>query len=265
MAAPTNARAVLRGVMARCIHQPRGAVLCEPSSVRCLRCLLVVSLPLFGCAGASPPETGGPTNEPDGPSSASAYVTGDYIVYVYDGRFSEAEVVLHEEVVAVEGIRLTIDVRASRGEEALRWIQVVMDTPENRENNVIDELYEVVDGDRIPLVNENNADLVRLYRWTLPDCGPSGEQLLTVRSENRNIDVSGATLSCDCQRQQMRCGGEPAEMVSCGCPDFVWTHAFAEVTGPGDDLPYWRMSVREHGRRTPGGASDEAAAERAGR
>jgi hypothetical protein len=43
---------------------------------------------------------------------------------------------------------------------------VVTDTPENQRNK--DALYEVVDGKRKRLENENNRALKRLYGWTLP-------------------------------------------------------------------------------------------------
>lgn len=37
---------------------------------------------------------------------------------------------------------------AQRGDARRQWIQVVTDTADNRENNVVDALYEIVDGER---------------------------------------------------------------------------------------------------------------------
>lgn len=166
-------------------------------------------------------------------------------MYRYDGSFSQDPVILREEVIQREGLRLTIDVRATRGSDELHWIQVVTDTPENRDNNVIDELYEVMDGARMRLPNEGNADLLRLYAWTLPACGPPAAPL---PSETRALTIGTTPMNCTCERQRMQCDGVSSEMTSCDCPDLLWTHGFGEVLRAGEATPYWRMVVGEQAR-----------------
>jgi len=208
---------------------------------------LVFGWVLCGCGAAGPTNSAEPlaNTSSAAPRSgaeqpSSAYAVGDRVVYSYDGSFSERPVVLTEEVVAVEGLQLTITVSVTRGSDELHWIQVVTDTPDNRDNNVIDELYEVVDGERVRLANEGMTDIMRLYAWTLPPCGPPVEPL---SAETREVMIAGMQTSCTCERQRMQCDGQTSEMTSCDCPDFVWAHGYGEVTRRDEHLPFWRVRV----------------------
>ncbi|MGE0787482.1 MAG: hypothetical protein AB7S26_17545 [Sandaracinaceae bacterium] len=122
---------------------------------------------------------------------------GDRVRYVYTGLFTDDPVTLEEEITEADGLRLTMTVQAHRGPEVRTWIQVVTDTAENRERNVVDELYEVRGSDWVRLANEDNHDLVALYGWTLPDCEPP---VAPLPSEERTLSVGESTFHCDCER-----------------------------------------------------------------
>ena len=204
-------------------------------------------------AGCSGPETAPVHASSSGAEHASSspaaetseHRVGDYVVYRYSGTFSEAPVVLREDITEARGLRLSIDVRSTRGDEERRWIQVVTDTAHNRENNVVDELYEVVEGERRLLDNVDNSDILRLYDWTLPPCAPPVEPL---EPEARTLSVAGDRFDCTCDRQRMQCGEQTSILTECECPDFVWGHAFGEVAREGEDEPFWLVEVVEHGR-----------------
>ncbi len=203
----------------------------------------LIVLSCFACGGASSASEA--TATPDDESGAAPltrYEVGDTITYEYAGAFSEAPVVLTETIESVEGAQLRIRVDATRGDETRQWIQVVTDTEENRDANVIDALYEVQDGEEVLLENEGNRDLLRLYAWTLPPCrGPSE----AVGSETNDVDVAGQSLSCECKTVTMTCADAPARMTTCDCPDLVWTHGGGRVVLDGQEEPFWSMTVTD--------------------
>lgn len=133
---------------------------------------------------------------------------------------------------------------AERGNERREWIQVVTDTAENRAQNRVDELYEVVDGDRVLQANEGNADLLRLYAWTLPTCVPPVE---TLASEQREIVVGGQRFASECARQEMTCEGQRATMTTCESESFVWGNVYADVIA-NDGSSLWQVRVLRAGR-----------------
>ena len=208
-------------------------------------------------------------SSPNGPATAGAeqtdsattaaqsrYVLGDYVEYEYAGSYSVRPTLLRERVTLVDGLQLEIEVTAKRGTEHRSWIQVVTDTEANRTRNIVAELYEVIDGQRVRLENRSNADLMRLYSWTLPDCGPpresGGEHEELDRHRERDIPLGAEAQSCRCARQRVRCDDRPATMETCECPDFLWGHGFGEVVIDGESTPYWRVRVRDAGRTQSG-------------
>ena len=169
------------------------------------------------------------------------------MIYRDQGTYSPEPVILEETVTAVDGLRLAIDVTATRGGQQRRWIQVVTDTEENRENNAVDELIEVVDGERHALDAHDGRELVRLYGWTLPPCGAFEE---APEPEARDITVGSETYACRCVRARTTCEGSPATAVIRECPDFVWGHAYGEVRLDGSEgEPLWSLRAMESGRR----------------
>ncbi len=176
----------------------------------------------------------------------SRYRVGDWVTYQYTGQFSEDPVSLREEVVAQDGLRLRIRVTITRGAEQRRFEQVVTDTPENRNENKVDELIDL-DGDTaVPLANEGNKDLLRLYAWTLPPC--EGKQSAG-ESEMRSLELAGARFECKCSGFEQTCGGKAHHGNACECPKFLWTHGSASLRSAEDDEELWRVEVEDFGPR----------------
>lgn len=181
------------------------------------------------------------------PAAESRHQLGGYVIYRYDGTYTEEPITLEEHVTEVDGLRLAIAVRATRGDESREWIQVVTDTEENRQNNVLDELYEVVDGERRPLSVVGPQEIVRLYGWTLPSCGAQGDPS---EAEPREISIGSTAYECSCVRARTTCDDRAATVEACECSDFVWGHAYGEVQIDGsDESPLWRVQVVESGVR----------------
>ena len=211
---------------------------------------------MWACGGASagvPATSTDPAAASSEATGVSGHVEGGFVVYRYDGTYTEAPVTLEEEVTGVEGNRLTIEVTATRGEETRRWVQIVTDTEENRRDNVVDELYEIVDGERRALAADDPATLMRLYGWTVADCGGFGDA--TAR-EARALRIGDASYACECVRRPATCEGAPAVMETCECPELAWGHAYGEarLEGAGAQEPLWRMVTLETGTRSTGGA-----------
>jgi hypothetical protein len=219
----------------------------------------IVAIALAGCdpsIGAAPPnvpataKTGAPTPKATRETAeqraeqGSRLRAGDYVVYAYSGSYSKLPVTLRERVLAQDGLRLTIEVAAQRGDEQKRWLQVVTDTPENREKNLVDELYELAGADRQHLPNADNADLMRLYAWTLPPCKGKHEHAGKVDVE---LPVAGVRFKCTCTSILRECSGKPAQIETCDCPDFVWRHASGEARPLDDAEVLWRTEVKEFG------------------
>ena len=184
------------------------------------------------------------------PKPNTRYRLGDFVVYRYSGTFSAAPVTLREEIKEKDGNRLTIEVEARRGAETRRWIQVVTDTPENQANNVIDELYEIVDGERRRLANEDNRDLYRLYEWTLvmPDGRPSGLSRSKVE-----VSIGGQRFTCERTTGKNTLRGELMRFESHTCPGFVWTHGPAKMIDLTTKEEILRVEIESWGtRRTAG-------------
>jgi hypothetical protein len=175
----------------------------------------------------------------------TAYSLGDYVVYRYTGRFTPRPVVLREQIVHVAGNRLHIEVSVVRGDDRRRWVQVVTDTPENQKNNVVDELYEIVGGKRVQLPNEDNADLLRLYSWTLvmPDGRPTD-----IAEEPRAVTIGERDYACMAVTGRTTVEGRPVRFEDVSCPDFVWTHAYSRFLAE-DGAEILQVEVIEAGRR----------------
>lgn len=193
---------------------------------------------LLGCAGA-PPAPRAPSQPP------TRYRVGDRIVYRYTGEALAAPVDLEERIVARDGARLRIAVTATRGGEVLRWVQVVTDTPENRAANRVDELYLVADDGREErLPNENNADLLRLYAWTLPAI--EAVPTRTISETTQRLSFAGREWTCRVTEQALDGAGDDARMRTSECDELVWTHGPASLTVGGETL--WSVDVVEVSR-----------------
>jgi len=210
--------------------------------------LLAASLLGVGCSRApvapNRPTEPGPGAEPV-TAEASLYRPGDFVVYRYSGLFSETPVELRESVLSRRGARLEIEVVARRGAEERRWIQVVTDTPENREANRVDALYEVVGGRRVRLANDRNRDLFRLYEWTtITQTGPARDQREVACAQR----IGDSELRCSCHEARLDWHGRSLRAVQSECPDFLWTHGPSRIWDEGSDEDAWRVDILEYGR-----------------
>lgn len=172
---------------------------------------------------------------------------GDYVLYEYSGSWLPASVRLTEEVTRQDGNRLTIEVRARRGDDERRWIQVVIDTPEHREGNMVEELYEIVDGDIRYLENKGNADVRRLYEWVLP---PRGKQLSETRKSERRISLpDGSELAAECSQYQVEIGGRIVAVEYCRSQEFLWNHISLRYWDAATDAVLFEAKVLRVGNK----------------
>ncbi|RJO65151.1 MAG: hypothetical protein C4523_16455 [Myxococcales bacterium] len=181
-------------------------------------------------------------------AAVSLYRAGDYVIYEYTGALLDAPVKLEEEILEQEGLRLTIDVVATRNDERREWIQVVTDTPENQRNNVVDELYEVQNGQRVRLENADNADLLRLYEWTEP---PKGGPLAPPVQEPRKVEGPTGKVTAYCAVGSWMVENRPAHFEYCASNEFLWTHLSMRLIDAATGKALYEMRAVESGRRAP--------------
>lgn len=201
----------------------------SPRSPRSTNPLCAVVLWLAACASAPP----APSSAPAEPHTR--YRAGDFIVYRYRGAFTPAPVELREEVRAQEGERLRIDVTLSTAGARSRWIQVLTDTPENQRDNVIDALYEVVDGRPVRLENPDNRDAFRLYEKTL--IMPEG-RATDVREAHCQRAIGDRDYACTCTSGKNSWRGRAILFEVSRCEGFLWTHGPSRCwdAATGEDL-----------------------------
>lgn len=188
----------------------------------------VLALGAIACGGGPAPVTA--KHE-----ATSRYRKGDFVVYRYSGLYSKEPVELRESIAAQDGKRLTIDVVATRGSEKRRWQQVVTDSPDNERNNVVDELYEYAGGERRKLDNAGNADLKRLYEWTVivPDGKPED-----VHTDRAMLEVGHDNFTCNHTTGKTKWHGRSLAFETFDCPEFLWTHGRVRYWDPatGDEI-----------------------------
>ncbi|HEY1955786.1 MAG TPA: hypothetical protein VGH28_09235 [Polyangiaceae bacterium] len=202
----------------------------------------MLALPLvLACASAPPPPVVATHRAP-----TTRFRVGDFVVYRYSGLFTPEPVELRERIAAQDGLRLTIDVTATRGSEQRHWEQVVTDTPENERNGVVDELYEYVGGKRRKLANVGNADLVRLYSWTILQ--PDGKAH-DVRTEKAMLTVGRDNYTCDRKFGKNEWHGKKLQFERFDCPEFLWTHARARFWDDATGEEILRADVSESGNQ----------------
>lgn len=147
---------------------------------------------------------------------------GDYIVYRYFGAHFKEEVILTEEIIGKTGLRLTIRVTARRGGQTKTWHQVVIDSLENRKSNAVEELYQIIDGEKKVLPGDTEKILLSLYEWVLP---PRGEVKgsSTVIAEDIPLPDGGAVPG-ECTLGSQIVQGRTAHTRHCTSLHFPWYH-----------------------------------------
>ncbi|MEZ4224275.1 MAG: hypothetical protein R3B13_25220 [Polyangiaceae bacterium] len=220
------------------------------------------SAAMLGCAGPNAASPAAPTKpaaassespEPAAPPACdpgpgqppTKYRQGDWVLYRYSGSFTSAPVMLREEVTKQCGNHLEIEVNVERASERRRWLQVLTDTPENQANNVVDELYVYEGDEKRRLANEKNADIYRLYEWTVvnPDGKPTGLSTTSGWSA-----LAGLPFRCQRTMGESSWQKRPIGFESSDCDAFLWTHGtvrFWEKDGGADVL---RVEVLDFGK-----------------
>lgn len=174
------------------------------------------------------------------------YRVGDYVIYEYIGTYVKEPVFLTEKIIRQNGNRLTIQVEAHRGKEKREWIQIVNDTKENRENNVVDELYEIVNSQNIYLSNKNNQDVLRLYEWVLP---PSGEKISKLEKTTVKIQIPGIDfLKAECTKHLQKIEIRKVEVTHCTSQEFLWTQVSSHMQDTATGEILYQMRVCNWGR-----------------
>jgi hypothetical protein len=193
-----------------------------------------------------------PQTESAAPSAdanpATKYRKGDYIRYQYQGSALAHPVTLDEKILSQEGNKLEIHVRASRADEMREWVQVVTDTPHNQANNIIDGLFEVVNGKRVFLENKDNRDVYRLYEWTFPPpFNPEGKP----ESVTQSVDLGGEQQEAQCTKMKGKSATNSVVALFCTSSSFLWTNAYAQIADEEDGDVLWEMVVVEAGDGEP--------------
>lgn len=176
------------------------------------------------------------------------YRKGDYVRYEYRGSALAHPVILDEMILSQEGNQLEIHVRATKKDDVRQWVQVVTDTPHNQANNVIDGLFEIVNGERVRLENIDNRDVYRLYEWTFPPpFQPEGKP----ESITRSVDIDGSQQDAQCTTMKGKSATNTVVAVFCKSSAFLWTNVYGQViSDPGGEV-LWEMVVVKAGRDTP--------------
>jgi hypothetical protein len=184
------------------------------------------------------PSAQGVTIAPLGSSASLDFHVGDAVVYRFSGSFSNEPVVLREEVLALDGARVTIDVRATRGREERHWTQVGPADKDARWNNVADEIR--VGAQKLP--NPDNVTLARLYEWVLV---PVEGETTGAESAPCERKLGSANAACTCERATH--GAMKTEASRCA---FAWQRGPARWTNASGDV-VWQVEVVESTVKSP--------------
>lgn len=204
--------------------------------------LLGSAILALSCASPAPP----PAHVGARRAPGTRFRVGDFVVYRYTGLFTPEPVELRERIIAQDGARLTIDVVATRGSEQRHWEQIVTDTADNGRNNVVDELYEHVGAERRKLANAGNADLMRLYAWTVLQ--PDGKAH-DVHTDKAMFTIARDNFTCDRTSGRNEWHGRKLQFESFVCPEFLWSHARARFWDDGTGEEILRADVEDSGNR----------------
>ncbi len=173
--------------------------------------------------------------------SADLHV-GDYIVYRFSGSYTSSPITLREQVTALEGGRVTLDVRATRGHEERHWIQVGPDSAEARWNDTVDEIYVVGDhGAKQRLPNPDNQTLARLYEWVIVDADGEATSHETAACEQA---IASARIACTCDRATRVHERMTVRSEESRCVGFAWQRGPARWVSV-DGQVVWQVDVVE--------------------
>jgi hypothetical protein len=177
--------------------------------------------------------------------SESMLQTGNYIVYEYYGTHLKDNIILKEEIVEKTGLRLTIKVTVQRGEQIKTWYQVVIDSIENRKSNAVEELYQIINGDKKILNGNKEEAILSLYEWVLP---PHGKRIgdAAIIAEDillpRNIIIPG-----ECTLDSQIIEDRIADTKYCVSSHFPWYHISYIMTWTENPEVLFAMTISDWG------------------
>jgi hypothetical protein len=183
----------------------------------------VLSILLVACG----PRAGGVTIAPAGANASPDLHVGDAIVYRFSGSFSSQPVTVREEVRALDGKRVTIEIHATRGREERRWTQIGPIGNDARWNNAVDEVQ--------GLPNPGDATLARLWEWVVYPAEGDPHGTASAACEQK---IGAGTLACTCERSTI--GALQTEQARC---PFAWQRGPAKWTK--DGAVVWQSEIVE--------------------
>lgn len=202
---------------------------------------LLFLLPLNGCLSTRPP------SEVASVGPERGLRIGDHALYRYQGSWSPDPVLHRQEVLERAGELVTLQVELSKGQERLAWIERFTDSPENRAHKKIDALWELREGERVPLANERDRDVYKLYLWTLPPLrGPPFELSTTPET----LEIQGRSYRCSVEIGRYTPPDVPQtwSLSFATCPDLPWQHGPASLRSSEGEV-IWSRELLEIGAR----------------
>ena len=172
------------------------------------------------------------------------YREGDWVLYRFSGAFSEQPVQLCERILKQDGIKLEIEVTATRGSARRQWIQAVTDTPANQQNNALDAVYLVEEGKRrqVPI-----KQVYQLYEWIIVKLEGKPSEL---KSSEGPVQFGGEEFTCTLKTGQRAWRGEPARFSFSFCKEFLWTKGPGRVWSTKTDRTIYLGEVLGFGNKT---------------
>jgi hypothetical protein len=190
---------------------------------------------LAACGGASSPAT----QTPSAAAIAGLHV-GDYVVYRYAGRVVGPEPMhLMQEVVALDGDRLVVEVTLTRGHDTVRaWRQTVAAPA-----GPIEALCRIDGETCLPVDDPDGAGRRAMYEGLVvdPDAAPTDPV-----DADETVEVGGVEMTCHVHRASITHGGEAMSTKDIVCPDFPWANGGAAVEYP-DKRRVLRVTVESFG------------------
>jgi hypothetical protein len=173
---------------------------------------------------------------------------GDYVAYSYKGVLLDQEVTIGEQVLAVDGDRLTLLVQARRGEDRMRWIQVVRDRDDPRAPPDVEGVYRIKGDDLEVLDASAREALLEVYDWVLP---PRGEGLREVRKRLETVTVGQTEYEANCFDAEQALDGETIAFTACISDGFLWRNLYVRLVSATETLLYEAKVVESARKPTP--------------
>ncbi len=144
-----------------------------------------------------------------GPPYAVGSSVGDWVEYLYQGRFDGPPIIIRKQIMSVACDRMIVEVTVIRQGSRRTWRELVDVIRESRLG-----LEQEADG--VPGVPSN----MPFHAWILP-----GEKVERgVRVTPCRIEVVGKEYSCECRSGRILWRGRKLSFVDPVCPGFTFAH-----------------------------------------